>query len=220
MLSILEGSKLAITTLDMHLPDKCGVLKEDRYSVRSSPQWLGPAVETLNEACRRITIELNSANDNPLIDHRTDTVLHNANFQGETMSIAMDQTRQALGICGKLQFALFEEVVNDKLNFGLPPNLSGCDINVDFGFKDCDIAMASYMSELDHFVNPMSNHILSAECHNRHNENVQLYTKIPQYSLLLWTTWHRFLAKKDPTVHTEQRDRKCSRGDIYTNLEH
>ncbi|VDI33543.1 phenylalanine ammonia-lyase [Mytilus galloprovincialis] len=167
MLSILEGSKLAITTLDMHLPDKCGVLKEDRYSVRSSPQWLGPAVETLKEACRRITIELNSANDNPLIDHRTDTVLHNANFQGETMSIAMDQTRQALGICGKLQFALFEEVVNDKLNFGLPPNLSGCDINVDFGFKGCDIAMASYMSELDHFVNPMSNHILSAECHNQ-----------------------------------------------------
>ncbi|XP_063446669.1 uncharacterized protein LOC134726200 [Mytilus trossulus] len=167
MLSILEGSKLAITTLDMNLPDKCGVLKEDRYSVRSSPQWLGPAVETLNEACRRITIELNSANDNPLIDHRTDTVLHNANFQGETMSIAMDQTRQALGICGKLQFALFEEVVNDKLNFGLPPNLSGCDINVDFGFKGCDIAMTSYMSELDHFVNPMSNHILSAECHNQ-----------------------------------------------------
>ncbi|XP_063446766.1 uncharacterized protein LOC134726297 [Mytilus trossulus] len=167
MLSILEGSKLAITTLDMHLPDKCGVLKEDRYSVRSSPQWLGPAVETLNEACRRITIELNSANNNPLIDHRTDTVLHNANFQGETMSIAMDQTRQALGICGKLQFALFEEVVNDKLNFGFPPNLSGCDINVDFGFKGCDIAMASYMSELDHFVNPMSNHILSAECHNQ-----------------------------------------------------
>ncbi|CAC5360893.1 Phenylalanine ammonia-lyase 3,Phenylalanine ammonia-lyase class 1,Phenylalanine ammonia-lyase 2,Phenylalanine ammonia-lyase G2B,Phenylalanine ammonia-lyase,Phenylalanine ammonia-lyase G4,Phenylalanine/tyrosine ammonia-lyase,Phenylalanine ammonia-lyase class 2,Phenylalanine ammonia-lyase 4,Phenylalanine ammonia-lyase 1,Phenylalanine aminomutase (L-beta-phenylalanine forming),Phenylalanine ammonia-lyase class 3,Phenylalanine ammonia-lyase G1 [Mytilus coruscus] len=167
MLSILEDSKLVITTLDMHLPDKCGVLKEDHYSIRSSPQWLGSVVETLNEACRRITIELNSANDNPLIDHRIDTVLHNANFQGETMSITMDQTRQALGICGKLQFALFEEVVNDKLNCGLPPNLSGCDINVDFGFKGCDIAMASYMSELDHFVNLMSNHVLSAECHNQ-----------------------------------------------------
>ncbi|XP_063444116.1 uncharacterized protein LOC134724796 [Mytilus trossulus] len=167
MLSILENSKLAITTLDMNLPDKYGFLKQDRYSLRSSAQWLGSAAETLNESCRRITIELNSANDNPIIDHRTDKILHGANFQGETMSIAMDQTRQALGICGKLQFAQFSEVVNEKLNFGLPPNLSGCDINVDFGFKGCDTAMASYMSELDHFVNPMSNHVLSAETHNQ-----------------------------------------------------
>ena len=167
MLAILDESKLAITTLDMHLPDKYGVLKQDRYSLRSSPQWLGSVAETLNDACRRITIELNSANDNPIIDHRTDTIAHGANFQGETMSVAMDQTRQALGICGKLLFAQFAEVVNAKLNFGLPPNLSGCDINLDFGFKGCDTAMASYMSELDHFVNPMSNHVLSAETHNQ-----------------------------------------------------
>ncbi|CAC5388379.1 PAL [Mytilus coruscus] len=163
MLAILEDSKLATTTLDMHLPDKHGVLKQDRYSLRTSPQWLGSAVETLNEACRRITIELNSVNDNPIIDHRTDTILSNGNFQGETMSIAMDQTRQALGTCAKLLFAQFTEVVNERLNFGLPPNLSGCDINHDFGFKGCDIAM----SEIDHCVNPMSNHVLSAEMHNQ-----------------------------------------------------
>jgi len=167
MLNILKDSKLAITELDMHLPDKYGVLKQDRYSLRSSPQWLGCVAETLNDACRRITIELNSANDNPIIDHRTNTIAHGANFQGETMSIAMDQTRQVLGVCGKLLLAQFQEVVNAKLNFGLPPNLSGCDINLDFGFKGCDTAMASYMSELDHFVNPMSNHVLSAETHNQ-----------------------------------------------------
>lgn len=167
MLAILENSKLATTTLEMHLPDKHGVLKQDRYSLRTSPQWLGSAVETLNEACRRITIELNSVNDNPIIDHRTDTILSNGNFQGETISIALDQTRQALGTCAKLIFAQFTEVVNVKLNFGLPPNLSGCDINNNFGFKGCDIAMASYMSEIDHCVNPMSNHVVSAEMHNQ-----------------------------------------------------
>jgi len=82
------------------------------------------------------------------------------------MPIAMDQTRQALGVCGKLLHAQFQEVVNAKLNFGLPSNLSGCDINLDFGFKGCDTAMDSYMSELDHLVNPMSN-VLSAETHNQ-----------------------------------------------------
>ncbi|XP_052811715.1 uncharacterized protein LOC128239212 isoform X2 [Mya arenaria] len=167
MLRVLDDSQLAITTLDMHLPDKYGVLKQDRYSLRSSPQWLGSVAETLVDACRRITIELNSANDNPIIDHRTNTIAHGANFQGETMSIAMDQTRQVMGVCGKLLLAQFQEVVNGKLNFGLPPNLSGCDINLDFGFKGCDTAMASYMSELDHFVNPMSNHVISAETHNQ-----------------------------------------------------
>ncbi|WAR07474.1 PAL2-like protein [Mya arenaria] len=63
------------------------------------------------------------------------------------MSIAMDQTRQVMGVWGKLLLAQFKEVVNGKLNFGLPANLSGCDINLDFGFKGCDTAMASYMSD-------------------------------------------------------------------------
>ena len=180
MLAILKDSKLAITEPDMSLPDKYGVLKQDRYSLRSSPQRLGSVTETLNDACRRINIELNSANDNPIIDHRTNIITHGANFQGETMPIAMDQTCQALGVCSKLLLAQFQEVVNAKLNFGLPPNLSGCDINFDFGFKCCDTAMASYMSELDHIVNPMSNHVLSAETHSqsvdlRHLRNLALH---------------------------------------------
>ncbi|WAR07498.1 PAL2-like protein [Mya arenaria] len=81
--------------------------------------------------------------------------------------IAIDQTRQLMGVCGKLLLAQFQEVVDVNFNFGLSPNLSGCDINLDFGLKGSDIAMASYMSELDHFVNPMSNHVISAETHNQ-----------------------------------------------------
>ncbi|KAK3085933.1 hypothetical protein FSP39_010955 [Pinctada imbricata] len=167
LMFLLDGSKLATDTLSMHLPDEYGKLQQDRYSLRTSPQWLGPVVETLNESCRRITIELNSANDNPIIDHRKKMIVNGGNFQGETMSVAMDQTRQGLGICGKLLFAQFSEIVNSSLNFGLTPNLCGSDVNLDFGFKGCDIAMASYMAELDHYVNPMSNHILSAEMHNQ-----------------------------------------------------
>jgi len=55
MLAILKDSKLAITELDMSLPDKYGVLKQDRYSLRSSPQWLGSVAETLNDAAEEST---------------------------------------------------------------------------------------------------------------------------------------------------------------------
>ncbi|XP_013393780.1 phenylalanine ammonia-lyase 2-like [Lingula anatina] len=167
MLKILDGSQLAVSTLEMHLPDTYGSLKQDRYSIRTAPQWLGPVIETLKEACRRINVELNCANDNPVIDHRTDTIAHGGNFQGETLSITLDQTRQALQVCGKLLLAQFQEIVNHRINHDLPPNLCGSDINLDFGFKGADTAMASYMSELDHLANPMSNHVLSAECQNQ-----------------------------------------------------
>lgn len=167
ILHIIRGSSLADFTLEMDKEDKYGKLKQDRYHLRCSSQWLSPVLETVSEACRCITVDLNSSADNPIIDHRTDTIVHCGNFQGVMLSVAMDRTRQALGICGKLLFAQFSEIVDDKFNHGLPPNLSGSDINLDFGFKGADIAMASYMSELDHCVNPMSNHVLSAEMHNQ-----------------------------------------------------
>lgn len=46
-------------------------LIQDRYSLRCCPQFLGPLVETLHEIARVLEIEMNSANDNPLIDIET-----------------------------------------------------------------------------------------------------------------------------------------------------
>lgn len=166
---VLHSSRLAVKRLDIKEHEALSTtrLKQDRYSLRSAPQWLGPVVETLKEANRRFSVELKAVSDNPIIDHRTETVLNGANFQGETLSLTLDQIRQSIGVCGKLLFAQFAELVNVNLNFDLPPNLSGCDFHIDFGFKGADIAMAAYMSELDHVVNPMSNHVVSAELHNQ-----------------------------------------------------
>lgn len=43
------------------------------------------------------------------------------------MTVAMDQARQALQLCGKLLFAQMSEMLNVKMSGGLPPNLSGSD---------------------------------------------------------------------------------------------
>ena len=52
-----------------------------------------------------------------------------------SVTVAMDQCRQSIQLCGKLLFAQFQEIVNGDMNNGLPPNLAGSDINTDFGFK-------------------------------------------------------------------------------------
>ena len=96
---LLRDSKFVMQDLEIHCKDSIGRLKQDRYGIRTSPQWLGPVVETLLNANDCITSEINSANDNPLMDHRTDEIIHGGNFQGASITVAMDQTRQALQMC-------------------------------------------------------------------------------------------------------------------------
>lgn len=45
-------------------------LRQDRYSLRTAPQWIGPQIEEALSALHTITIEINSTTDNPIIDSR------------------------------------------------------------------------------------------------------------------------------------------------------
>lgn len=58
------------------------VFASDRYSLRTASQWLGPTLEDLSLANTQITVELNSATDNPLIDASISQprLLHGGNF--------------------------------------------------------------------------------------------------------------------------------------------
>ncbi|QKX61613.1 uncharacterized protein TRUGW13939_08765 [Talaromyces rugulosus] len=142
-------------------------LVQDRYSLRSAPQWIGPQLEDLLLADQQISIELNSSCDNPLVDSEANEIYYGCNFQAATVTSAMEKVRLALQMFGRILFAQSSEMIDPNLSGGLPANLAADDPSLSFTMKGVDINMAAYMAELSYLANPLSSHVQSAEMHNQ-----------------------------------------------------
>ncbi|NRA37520.1 MAG: aromatic amino acid lyase, partial [Planctomycetes bacterium] len=115
---------------------------QDRYSLRCSPHVIGVLEDTLPWLRGLIENELNSANDNPIIDAENERVLHGGHFYGGHIAMAMDTLKNAVANIADLldrQMALMMDV---KYNHGLPANLSGATgerAAINHGFKAVQI---------------------------------------------------------------------------------
>lgn len=149
-------------------------LWQDRYSTRTAPQWIGPYLEDLLLAQRQLETELNSTSDNPLVDANetpgcpppTGEVYSGGNFQAVAITSAMDKTRLALQMIGRMLFSQVSEMIHLSTNNGLEANLNASD-KENFTMKGIDVNMAAYMSELAALAHPVSAHVMSAEMHNQ-----------------------------------------------------
>lgn len=140
---MLKGSRLAVIFDE---DDPVAKLRQDRYSTRTAPQWIGPHLEELLAGLSTLEIEMNATSDNPIIDTAGDRDLHGGNFQGTAISVVMEKTRVGLQHMGKIAYAQMTELVNPRMSRGLPPDLSAGEPSVDFGIKGVDIGTAAYMS--------------------------------------------------------------------------
>ncbi|KAI1189550.1 phenylalanine ammonia-lyase [Nemania serpens] len=174
--SFLSGSKL-VTSLGARAKDrfKVGIVQE-RYALRTSPQWLSPVLEDLVLAQHQIETELNSTTDNPIVNVVDGDVHSGGNFQATAITSASEKMRLGLQMMGKLLFSQTSELINNNMSNGLPPNLAADDPSLSFCLKGIDVNMAAYQSELAYLAHPVSAHVQSAEMHNQSLNSLALLT--------------------------------------------
>lgn len=159
--SFLAGSKLTKgnDTQEFHL-------RQDRYSIRTASQWIGPSLEDLLLSYEQVSIELNSTTDNPLVSD-DGKMHHGGNFQAKSITSAVEKTRQACQSIGQMLFAQCTELINPATNNGLPPNLVADEPSESWMFKGIDIMIAALQSELGFLSNPVGTHVQTAEMGNQ-----------------------------------------------------
>jgi histidine ammonia-lyase len=98
---------------------------QDPYSLRCAPQVIGASRDALSWAETLLSRELNSVNDNPLVDPDEGTVIFAGNFYGGHVALAMDLVKTAAASVADLIDRQFALLVDRRLNIGLPENLVG-----------------------------------------------------------------------------------------------
>ncbi|MEQ1484374.1 aromatic amino acid ammonia-lyase [Methyloglobulus sp.] len=143
---------------------------QDRYSLRCAPHIIGVLEDSLPWLRQFIENELNSANDNPIIDTDEEKVLHGGHFYGGHIAFAMDSLKTAIANLADLMDRQMAQLMDPKFNHGLPANLSGAtreDRFVNHGFKALQIAVSAWTAEALKLTMPASVFSRSTECHNQ-----------------------------------------------------
>jgi histidine ammonia-lyase len=114
--------------------------------------------------------ELNSANDNPLIDPDGERVLHGGHFYGGHIAFAMDGMKNAVANLADLLDRQMALLVDSRYNHGLPANLSGATgprAAINHGLKALQISASAWTAEALKLTMPASVFSRSTECHNQ-----------------------------------------------------
>jgi len=143
---------------------------QDRYSIRCAPHVIGVLADGLPFYRQLIETELNSSNDNPLLDVEAGRFHHGGNFYGGHICLAMDAMKASVANLLNLMDRQMALLVDCKTNNGLPSNLTAMEgpaIVISHGFKAVQIAISALAAEASKLTMPASVFTRSTECHNQ-----------------------------------------------------
>ncbi|MEG0343682.1 MAG: aromatic amino acid ammonia-lyase, partial [Acinetobacter sp.] len=143
---------------------------QDRYSLRCAPHVIGVFEDSKIWLRQFIENELNSSNDNPLIDPVNLRVLHGGHFYGGHIAQAMDSLKIMIANIADLMDRQLAQLVDHKMNHGLPRNLTGSSqerLPLNHGFKAVQIGVSAWTAEALKQTIAASIFSRSTECHNQ-----------------------------------------------------
>lgn len=173
MLKIAASSKCLLKReVEMFRPHEELVFKhkvQPFYSLRCTPQILGPIWDTLQFAEKILHEELNAVDDNPIVDSETKTVYHGGNFHGDYVSFEMDKIKIAVTKLTMLMERQLNYLCHDKINETLPPFLNLGKLGLNYGVQAMQFTATSTTAECQTLSNPMYVHSIP---NNNDNQDV------------------------------------------------
>ncbi|VAW11791.1 Histidine ammonia-lyase [hydrothermal vent metagenome] len=142
---------------------------QEYYSIRCVPQILGPVLDTLNNVERILIEEVNSANDNPIVNVEKKHVYHGGNFHGDYVSLEMDKLKIVVTKMSMLAERQLNYLMNSKLNDILPPFVNLGQLGLNFGMQGVQFTATSTTAENQMLSNPMYVHSIP---NNNDNQDI------------------------------------------------
>lgn len=142
---------------------------QEYYSLRCVPQVLGPVCDTIRYAEQILADEVNSVNDNPVVDVATKTVYHGGNFHGDYVSFEMDKLKIAITKLSMLSERQINFLMNNKLNEILPPFVNLGTLGLNLGMQGAQFTAVSTTAENQTLSNPMYVHSIP---NNNDNQDI------------------------------------------------
>mgnify|MGYP006138801863 FL=1 len=142
---------------------------QEYYSLRCVPQILGPVLDTINMVSEVLENEINSANDNPIVDVKNKHVYHGGNFHGDYISLEMDKLKLVITKLTMLAERQLNYLLNSKLNEILPPFVNLGTLGFNFGMQGVQFTATSTTAENQMLSNSMYVHSIP---NNNDNQDI------------------------------------------------
>lgn len=139
------------------------------YSLRCIPQILGPVLDTLRNAEKVLTAELNSVDDNPVVDPVSRNVYHGGNFHGDYVSLEMDKLKIVVTKLTMLAERQMNYLFHDRINGILPPFVNLGRLGLNYGLQASQFTATSTTAESQTLSNPMYVHSIP---NNNDNQDI------------------------------------------------